>query len=128
MAHSDRFRRRCAQICPLLLEDGVMDEIGHLPEPAQTGRILKEVGPPLEPMWSFFVALCHSVQQGENELTASDAYWLGLIDEVFGDEDSPGVRTVIENVPPEGTEKNREEETGGEAAAAAPAGTEAAGA
>jgi hypothetical protein len=36
-------------------------------------------------MISFFVALCHALQEGENELTAIDAYWLGLVDEVVGE-------------------------------------------
>jgi hypothetical protein len=32
------------------------------------------------PFGSFFVAFCHALQQSENELTAMDAFWLGLID------------------------------------------------
>jgi hypothetical protein len=32
------------------------------------------------PFWSFFVALYHALQRAENELTAMDAFWLGLID------------------------------------------------
>jgi hypothetical protein len=32
--------------------------------------------------WSFFVALCRVLQDGQNELTATDALWLGLIDTV----------------------------------------------
>jgi hypothetical protein len=32
------------------------------------------------PFSSFFVALCHALQQSENKLTAIDAFWLGLID------------------------------------------------
>jgi ATP-dependent protease ClpP protease subunit len=32
------------------------------------------------PFWCFFIALCHALQQTENELTAMDAFWLGLID------------------------------------------------
>jgi len=40
------------------------------------------------PFWSFFIALCHALQRAENELTAMDAFWLGLIDTVR--EDLPG--------------------------------------
>jgi len=36
-------------------------------------------------MIAFFIALCHALQEGENELTAIDAYWLGLVDEVVGE-------------------------------------------
>jgi hypothetical protein len=127
MAGSDRFKWFCERICPLLVVDDVMDEIERLAEPARTERILQEIGPPLEPIWSFFVALCHSLQHGENELTAVDAYWLGLIDEVYGDEDLHGIRTVLENMPPETEEEDAEEEATNDAAAEA-AGAEAAGA
>ena len=40
----------------------------------------------MEPLSSFFVALCDALQEGENELTAIDAYWLGLVVEVFGEQ------------------------------------------
>jgi enoyl-CoA hydratase/carnithine racemase len=39
--------------------------------------------------------LCHALQEGENELTAKDAYWLGLIDEVIG-EDLYTIRDLME--------------------------------
>lgn len=32
------------------------------------------------PFWSLFIALYHVLQQTENELTALDAFWLGLVD------------------------------------------------
>jgi hypothetical protein len=32
----------------------------------------------------FFIALCHALQEDDNELTALDAYWFGLVDEVWG--------------------------------------------
>jgi len=33
----------------------------------------------------FFFGLCHALQEDKNELTATDAYWLGLVDEVMGE-------------------------------------------
>jgi ATP-dependent protease ClpP protease subunit len=41
------------------------------------------------PFWSFFIALCHALQRAENELTAMDAFWLGLIDSVRADLTAP---------------------------------------
>jgi ATP-dependent protease ClpP protease subunit len=38
-----------------------------------------------QPFWCFFVALSHALHQAENELTAMDAFWLGLIDTVRAD-------------------------------------------
>ncbi len=37
------------------------------------------------PFWSFFIALCRALQGAEHELTAMDAFWLGLIDTVRAD-------------------------------------------
>ena len=50
-------------------------------------------------LWSFFVALCHALQEGENELTATDAFWLGLIDEVMGVKELSGFREIMEYEP-----------------------------
>jgi hypothetical protein len=35
--------------------------------------------------WCFFVTLCRALQDGENQLTAADAMWLGLIDTIRTD-------------------------------------------
>jgi hypothetical protein len=52
---------------------------------ARADKYVEVVGPILQPISAFFVALCHTLQEGENELTASDAYWLGIVDEVVGE-------------------------------------------
>lgn len=50
----------------------------------------------IEPLWYFVVALCRRLQQGENRLSALDAYWLGLVDEVIGLR-IPSLRLIAEN-------------------------------
>ena len=40
--------------------------------------------PKLQPLWYFMVSLCRLLQEKENPLTASDAYWLGIVNEVIG--------------------------------------------
>jgi ATP-dependent protease ClpP protease subunit len=45
--------------------------------------------------WYFTVVLCRQLQQGENRLEASDAYWLGIADEVVG-LDLTGARAIME--------------------------------
>lgn len=78
--------------------------------PAQTARLQKEreggknsakwieavVRPIIKPLWYFVVALCRLLQHGENPPTATDAYWLGLVDEVVGQK-LPSLRLVAEN-------------------------------
>ena len=70
--------------------DGIADEDERLNRLAEINR------PILQPMLSFFIALCHALQEGENELTAADAYWLGLVDEVVGDDELGNLRLVYE--------------------------------
>jgi len=79
--------------------DGIADEDARLE------KVVELVRPILQPVWTFFVALCHALQEGENELTATDAYWLGLVDEVVG-EQLYTIRDVMEyeNDPEEETE------------------------
>jgi ATP-dependent protease ClpP protease subunit len=81
---SDDFRKLCSIWGGFLLNDEEKKEVNALPETEQTQKIQEIVSPQLRPIWSFFFALCHTLQEGENELTATDAFWLGLIDEVIG--------------------------------------------
>ena len=46
--------------------------------------------------WLFLLALCRRLQQRENSLTASDAFHLGLIDEVIGLPGGRTLRTLVE--------------------------------
>jgi ATP-dependent protease ClpP protease subunit len=76
-------------------------------EDKRTDELVNCVQPILEPILSFFVGLCHALQDGENKLTATDAYWLGLVDEVVG-ESLPNARFFeeyqIDHETPEGTQ------------------------
>jgi ATP-dependent protease ClpP protease subunit len=53
-------------------------------ETARNEELVKKVQPIIEPIWMFFVALCHALQEDDNEITATDAFWFGLVDEVWG--------------------------------------------
>jgi hypothetical protein len=55
--------------------------------------------PVLRPLWLFFIALCYALHEGETDLTATDAYWLGLINEVVGRQDLPNERLAQEATP-----------------------------
>lgn len=74
-------------------ETAAIDAIPNAEE--QTEKLIELVRPIMEPVWSFFFGLCHALQDGENELDAWDAYWLGLVDEVVGS-DLLSIRTFVE--------------------------------
>jgi hypothetical protein len=50
----------------------------------------------IQDFWYFTLVLAELFLQGENRLTAIDAYWLGAIDEIQGDEEHYGLRSLIE--------------------------------
>jgi hypothetical protein len=81
------------------LTDDEKAELDGRPEEERLTLTVEKVRPILEPVWAFFVSLCHALQYGENDLTATDAYWLGLIDEVIGDASLRSVRTIMEYEP-----------------------------
>ena len=69
-------------------------------EEERTAEMYKRVKPLVRPLWLFLVALCHCLQDEDCELTAADACWLGLIDEVIGGpSDLCPFRFFVENVP-----------------------------
>ena len=64
-----------------------------LPDSAQWLAALVE--PRMEEFWYFVICLCRGLQRGEHSLSAKDAYWLGLVDEVLGS-DLPCIRLLYE--------------------------------
>lgn len=77
----------CKTLGMLILSPEQKSEIDGITDQDKRLKRLVDINKPiLQPMRSFFIALCHALQEGENELTATDAYWLGLVDEVVGDD------------------------------------------
>jgi ATP-dependent protease ClpP protease subunit len=83
-AFSEQFSQLCERWSRFVLSPADIAELEALPENERTESKLTKLRPHFQPAWSFLVALCHALQEGENELSALDAFWLGLIDEVLG--------------------------------------------
>ena len=97
---SDQFKRICERWGQFALTPEETAELEAMPdEKVRTEARLNKVRAQFQPLWSFLVALCHALQEGEeNYMTALDAFWLGLIDEVIG-EDFPSPRLFSEFQP-----------------------------
>jgi hypothetical protein len=98
-AYSDPFKQLCERWSRFVLSAEEAAELEALPENERTERKLAKLRPHFQPAWSFLVAMCHALQEGENELTALDAFWLGLIDEVLGNSGLPLRRYFAEYTP-----------------------------
>jgi hypothetical protein len=97
MFQSPRFKYLCDIFADFLLTPEEQEEISKLSAEDKPKKVAEKVRPTLQPIWSFFVALCHVLQQGENQLSGLDAFWLGLIDEVVGVPDLPSFRLWVEH-------------------------------
>lgn len=95
-SQSNRIDRLCTQWGRFALSETERAEIDRAPEASKDAKLIQKVRPLLEPLWAFFVALCHALQEGENGLTATDAFWLGLIDEVNGAKGLRSIRVIAE--------------------------------
>jgi len=93
---SERLKQLCIDWGRFALGSAEAEQINQLPEAARNDAMIEKVRPLLEPLWAFFVALCHALQEGENDLTAKDAFWLGLIDEVMSEKGLPSLRYLVE--------------------------------
>jgi hypothetical protein len=96
-AYSEQFKQICERWGSFVLSDADKDELSKLVEPEKSSKKLEKARPYFLPFWSFFVALCHALQEGDNELTPTDAFWLGLIDEVIGHPNLPLTRYLAEH-------------------------------
>jgi hypothetical protein len=86
----------CQRYAVFFLKDHHREALSQVPEESLEEEKLKIIKPVIRPVWLFFVALCHILQESEYELTATDAYWLGLIDEVIGMPELITFRMVVE--------------------------------
>jgi hypothetical protein len=102
-AQSDHFKRICERWGHFALTAAEAAELESISdESARTQLRLEKVRPQFQPLWTFFVALCHALQEGENDLAALDAFWLGLIDEVVGENlDTPRLLVEFQQDAPE---------------------------
>jgi hypothetical protein len=117
-----RFLGLCDIFANFLLTPDNREEIHNLPEEDRAGKIAETVRPILQPIWSYFVALCHVLQAGENQLNGLDAFWLGLIDDVVGVRDLPSFRVWSEGSQQVMDEEENAKQQEGEAPAEAAAG------
>ncbi len=99
-SESVRFDKWCQKWSKFALSQDEQKKIDNIPEELRPRKIIEKVRPLFEPLWSFYIALCHILQEGENALTATDAFYLGLVDEVIGIKGLSGFREIADFAPP----------------------------
>jgi len=95
---NDWIEEFCEEWKDFILQDGDKAAIEALPEDQRKTARVAKLTPVLLPLWLFFGSICHVLQEEENPLTPTDAFWLGLIDEVIG-VNLPTLRKIAERRP-----------------------------
>jgi ATP-dependent protease ClpP protease subunit len=91
--------RLIREIGPHLLHLELLDEFRSITDEEQKLEFLqRNVSSEVLTLWMFCFTIAKRLQREENELSAIDAYWTGLIDEVVG-YDAPNFRKVSEDLP-----------------------------
>ena len=95
------FERLCKRWGKFAIKPSEADRISKLSdEKTRENESLKVAQDQFRPLFAYLVALCHALQEGEeNWLTPVDALWLGIIDEVIGYTELPTIRTIVESKP-----------------------------
>lgn len=102
-----RLRNWCENWGRYVLSEDTKGEIDAIAdEKVRTDKLVEKASPLISPLLAFFGALCHALQEGENQLNATDAYWLGLVDEVIGVRELMSLRMIEEYKTDEPAEKN----------------------
>ena len=86
----------CNRWADYFLSEQEQRDLARLPEREQAAWKMERLRPHLQLLWFFCVSLCQALQEGENELTAVEAYWLGLVDEVLGESQLASMRLLVE--------------------------------
>jgi ATP-dependent protease ClpP protease subunit len=99
--HVDSFGWIAKQLGYVFMSDMELERLEQLEKESQEKAeqwSFEIVFPILQPFWYFTVCLCRLLQEGENRLSASECYWMGLVDEVI-DTDLIGYRAIMEASP-----------------------------
>jgi ATP-dependent protease ClpP protease subunit len=96
--HTDQLRLLAARWGAFFLDDTESAELDKVKPEERPDWLLDRTKNQLHPLWYYFVSICRALQEGENYLSAQDAYWLGLIDEIIGfsERQFPSYRALVE--------------------------------
>jgi ATP-dependent protease ClpP protease subunit len=111
--YNGRYRRNLEEIVlqehaeELFLDENENEELKKIHGDEQRrAYLIEKVSPKLHPLYYLVVSLCRCLQQGEHSLTPTDAYWLGLVDEVLGS-DLQCLRAIAEDIASEIPEEEK---------------------
>lgn len=95
--HHDAVFKQCLRWSEFFLTDQEQAELERPSSDEDFARLIAKISEHLRPIWFLLVAIGRLLQKGEYELSAGDAYWFGLVDEVYGRDDLVSLREFLES-------------------------------
>lgn len=99
-SHNESHKRQVHQLIDTwgewLLDEGDRKTFNTQSKAKRSQWLVARLDGVVQELWFFYVAFCRLLQKDDHYLTAEEAYWLGLIDEVAGRPDLPNFRQLVE--------------------------------
>ena len=95
--HQDAVLRQCLRWSGFFLAEDEQATLDSQPSEEQFVELINKVSDQLRPIWFLLVSIGRLLQKGEYELSAEDAYWFGIVDEVYGRSDLLCLRQFLES-------------------------------
>jgi ATP-dependent protease ClpP protease subunit len=94
--HQAQIDRLVATWGESFLDQTQREQLAQTSEEERPKSLRDMVEPTIQSLWFFFVAVCRLLQENDNYLSAEEAYWMGLVDEIAGRNDLPSPRLFVE--------------------------------
>lgn len=95
--HHDAVLKQCLRWSEFFLSEEEQSEFDGPPGDERFVELVNKVSEQLRPIWFLLVSIARMLQKGEYELSAEDAYWFGIVDEVYGRSDLLSLRQFLES-------------------------------
>ena len=99
--HKEQIQRLTNRWGEFFLGPEEKTQFSTVPAENQGEWLLARVESKIRQVWFLYVSICRLLQESDNFLSAEDAYWVGLIDEIIGRSDLPSPRAFVEYAPDE---------------------------
>lgn len=95
--HQDAVINQCLRWSEYFLEEEEQKVFESFPDEESVKKLIEKISEHVRPIWFLLVSIGRLLQKGEYELSAEDAYWFGIVDEVYGRDDLLSLREFLES-------------------------------
>jgi hypothetical protein len=99
--HKEQIKKLTNRWGEFFLETAEQVEFAVIADGEKDMWLITQVADRIRSVWFLYVSICRLLQESDHFFSAEDAYWVGLIDEIIGNDSLPSPRTFVEFAPSE---------------------------